>query len=194
MFSSSSNPKLPSVQFPEIFEVALQEYTKKTEKDIKSDPLFAKFQLEDCNSSDAVLKVLEKQALAFEQYREGDRKVQLMRRLKPIVEILSRVSIKGDLKEGIVSIFPPAKAIFTGIGLLLKAAKRVSDDYDALIELFEHFERYLRRLQVFTTIPRALGEILVEIMVELLGVLALTTQQINQGRFSEFALTDSSHL
>lgn len=76
----------------------------------------------------------------------------------------------------------------------LKTAKRVSDDYDALIELFEHFERYLRRLQVFTTIPPALGEILVEIMVELLGVLALTTRQINQRRFSESALTDTSHL
>lgn len=75
----------------------------------------------------------------------------------------------------------------------LKAAKKVSDDYDALIELFEHFERYLRRLQVFTKIPLALGEILVKTMVELLGVLALTTRQIKQGRFSESALTDISH-
>jgi hypothetical protein len=75
----------------------------------------------------------------------------------------------------------------------LKAAKRVSDDYDALIELFEHFERYLRRLQVFTKIPAALREISVKIMVELLGVLALTTRQIKQGRFSESALTDASH-
>jgi hypothetical protein len=75
-----------------------------------------------------------------------------------------------------------------------KAAKRVSDDYDALIELFEHFERYLRRLQVFTTISPALEKILVEIMVELLGVLALTTRQINKGRLSESALIDASHL
>jgi len=100
MPSSSSNAKLPSVQFPEIFETALEEYTKKAEKDIKSDPLFAK--LQDCNSSDAVLKVLEEQALAFKQYRKGDRKVQLMRRLKPIVEIISRLSTEGNLKEGVV--------------------------------------------------------------------------------------------
>jgi hypothetical protein len=75
-----------------------------------------------------------------------------------------------------------------------KAAKKVSDDHDALIKLFEYFERYLRRLQVLTNIAPALGEVLVEIMVELLGVLALTTRHINQGRFSEFALTDTSHL
>lgn len=102
MSSSSSNPNLLSVQFPEIFEVALEEYTKKTERDIKSDPLFAK--LQDCNSSNAVLKVLEEQALAFEQYRKGDRKVQLLRRLKPIVEIFFRLSTKDDVKEGIVSV------------------------------------------------------------------------------------------
>jgi hypothetical protein len=76
----------------------------------------------------------------------------------------------------------------------LKAAKKVREDYDALLELFQRFERYLRRLRVFTNIPPALGEILVEIMVELLGVLSLTTQQIKLGRFSESALTDTSHL
>jgi hypothetical protein len=104
MSSSSSNPKLPSVQFPEIFEAALEEYTKKTEKDIKSDPLFAK--LQDCNSSDAVLKVLEEQGLAFGRYRKGDWKIQLMERLKPIVEILYRFSTRDDLKEGMVSVRP----------------------------------------------------------------------------------------
>ena len=102
MSSSSSNPNLPSVQFPEIFEAALEEYTKKTKKDIKSDPLFAK--LQDCNSSDEVFEVLEEQALAFEQYRKGIWKVQLMGRLKPIVEILYRLSSKDDLKECIVSV------------------------------------------------------------------------------------------
>ena len=72
----------------------------------------------------------------------------------------------------------------------LKAAENVSKDYDALVEIFERSERYLRRLQVFTTINSALEGILVEIMVELLEVFALTTQQINQGRLSESALTD----
>jgi hypothetical protein len=102
MSPSSPNPNLPSVQFPEIFEAALEEYAKKAEKNIKTDPLFAK--LQDCKSSDEVLKILEEHALAFEQYRKGDRKVQLMRRLEPIVKILYRLSTKDDLKEGIVSV------------------------------------------------------------------------------------------
>ena len=69
-----------------------------------------------------------------------------------------------------------------------KAAKGVSTSYDALIDLFECFEQNLSRLKVLTEIPSALGEIMVKIMVELLDVLALATQQIKQGRFSEFML------
>ena len=98
MSSSRSNPNSPSVQFPQIFEVALQDYTKKTEKDIKSDPLFDK--LQECNSSDEVLEVLEEQAFAFEEYRKD----QLMERLMPIVQILFRLATKDNVKEGIVSV------------------------------------------------------------------------------------------
>jgi hypothetical protein len=77
---------------------------------------------------------------------------------------------------------------------MLKAAKGVSTSYDALIELFECFEHYLGRLKVLTEIPGAVGEILVKIMVQLLEVLALATEQIKQGRFSEFVHADASRL
>ena len=61
----------------------------------------------------------------------------------------------------------------------------MSTSYDALIDLFECLENYLGRLRVLTEIPAAMEEILVKIMVELLGVLALATLQIKQGRLSE---------
>ena len=53
------------------------------------------------------------------------------------------------------------------------------------MDLFESLGNYLRRLGIFTEIPPALEGILISIMVELLGVLALATRQIKQGRFSE---------
>ena len=77
---------------------------------------------------------------------------------------------------------------------MLKAAKGVSTSYDALVELFECFGHYLGRLKVLTEIPSAVGRILVKIMVELLDVLALVTQQIKQGRFSEYMLVGPTHL
>lgn len=87
--------------------------------------------------------------------------------------------------------FLPLSAVLTHN---LKAAKGVSNDYDALTELFDWFESYLRRLSVLTEIPSAVGEISVKIMVELLGVLALAMSQIKQGRLSEFVLADTSQL
>ena len=105
-----------------------------------------------------------------------------------------------------------AKAIFAGIGLLLavcnifrpcdwgpntqvyQAAEGVSPSHDALIGLLECFEHFLGHLRTFTMIPFTLGGMfLVKIMAEMLSVLALAMQQITQGRFSEFVLTDKSH-
>jgi hypothetical protein len=77
---------------------------------------------------------------------------------------------------------------------ILKAADKVSDSYNAIIELFQCFEHYLGRLRVLTEIPSAVGEVSVKIMVELLEFLALATQQIKQGRFSEFVLAYTAHL
>ena len=101
--------------------------------------------------------------------------------------------------------FPPAKAIFLGIDVLLavrlsnpvlvhipcdaracQAAGEVSSDYDALIDLFECLGNFLKRLDVYTNIPpsQIMTEIIVKIMVELLSVLVLAKKQIKRGRFS----------
>jgi hypothetical protein len=63
----------------------------------------------------------------------------------------------------------------------------------SIIEFFECFEHFLDHLKVVTKIPSDMGELLAKIMVELLGVLALATQQINRGQFNEFMATDASH-
>jgi hypothetical protein len=70
----------------------------------------------------------------------------------------------------------------------LKAAKGVSTSYDAIIELFGCFEHFLNHLKILTNITSAMGELLAKIMVEMLGVLAQATQQINRGQFSEFVV------
>ena len=58
--------------------------------------------------------------------------------------------------------------------------------YDALVDIFECIENFLRRLRIYTEIPPlpAMTEMVINIMVELLSVLALATKQINRGRFS----------
>ena len=60
------------------------------------------------------------------------------------------------------------------------------ESYDALVDIFECIENFLRRLGIYTDIPLppAMTEMVIKIMVELLSVLALATKQINQGRLS----------
>jgi hypothetical protein len=134
MSSLISRPDISLSQFQDLFDAALWEYNQKTGQDITTDPLTAR--LLCCDTSDAVLGILQEQAHAFNQYRNGDWKVQLMRRLKPTVDILFALSTGGVFGEGIglvrltKSMFalrkfiilqrlPPSKAIFAGVGLLL---------------------------------------------------------------------------
>jgi hypothetical protein len=66
------HPHISLSQFQDLFDAALWEYNQ-TGKDITTDPLTAR--LLCCESSDAVLGILQEQAHAFNQYRNGDRKV-----------------------------------------------------------------------------------------------------------------------
>jgi len=101
---SSSNP-----QFGAIFDAALKAYAQKTGTDLSTHPLSAT--LEACDSPDKVLDVLQEQAHAFNQYRNGEWKVELVRRLKPAVDIILRLSTSGVFGEGI-GLVRPTKSTF----------------------------------------------------------------------------------
>ena len=77
-----------------------------------------------------------------------------------------------------------------------QAASGVTSSYDALLELFECLGKFLKRLEIYMTIPptQLMTEVIVKIMVELLSVFALASKQIKQGRFSKYALTDTSFI
>ena len=102
--------------------------------------------------------------------------------------------------------FQPTKAIFVGIDVLLsvrvtlrpmvllctiyprQAAGGVGESYDALSDLFERVSNFLARFRVYTEKIQpspVMSNIMVEVMIEVLNVLALATKHINQGRFSK---------
>lgn len=68
----------------------------------------------------------------------------------------------------------------------------MGDSYDALVELFESIEHFLKLLDIYTKIPStsALDEIVIKILVELLSTLSLATKELKQGRTSESILTN----
>ena len=62
----------------------------------------------------------------------------------------------------------------------------MNSSYDALVEIFECIENFLKRLEIYTKVPPtpAITDIVVKILIELLSVLALATKSISRGRFS----------
>jgi hypothetical protein len=209
-----------SSNFETLFNAALAKYIKQTGKDLRNHPLA--FMIDSCDSPDSILDIFKKQSEVFDEFRRGDTK--LFNWLRPVVKVLHALSSNEVLSDSaclvspapfpiirsvylntVPQVFPPAKAVFSGIGILLsvgisllistpllvtfgtcQTAKDVKESYDALVDIFECIENFLRRLSIYTEIPPtpAMTEMVIKIMVELISVLALATKQINQGRFS----------
>ncbi|KAI9430051.1 hypothetical protein H4582DRAFT_2087663 [Lactarius indigo] len=146
MSSSTVTPgqeSTSSSDFKSILDGALNEYKKKTGKELLDHPLAT--ELQQCDSVDVILTIFQGQAEAFQQFRDGDQR--LMKWISPVVDVLFTFS--GTLSEGVSLVFPPAKVIFVGIGVLLAAAKYVRTNHDALIELFKRIESCFKRLSKY---------------------------------------------
>ncbi len=105
----------------------------------------------------------------------------------------------------ISQVFPPAKAVFTAVGVLLlvcifsyvcaahrnaitsQAAKNIRASEDALFEVFDRLEAFFRRLEVYTeaALDQRMVDIVAKIMAEVLNILGITTNKIRQGRMSK---------
>ncbi|KAH9033729.1 hypothetical protein EDB83DRAFT_1830797 [Lactarius deliciosus] len=179
--SSPSQTAAPSSIFKSMLDAALAEYQKKTGDDLLAHWLAS--ELQTCESVDGVLNILRDQANAFEQ--SGDQK--LMKWIDPLVHVLYTFS--GALGDGVSLTFPPAKVIFTGIGILLAAAKDVRASHDAIIDLFERIESFFKRLRVYTQISLTteMAEVLVKIVIELLSILSIATKEVKRRRAKIFA-------
>lgn len=169
-----------------LFETALREYETQAGTNLLDNQLTIK--LQSCDSADDINAVLQEQAQGFLKFRGDDGK--LIKWLKRTVHVLHTLSTSSVLSEGVGLPFPPAKAIFAGIGILLAAIKDVSASYDALVDIFESAGNFLARLSIYTKVPpsTALTEIIVKILVELLSTLSIATQQVKQGRLKKFGM------
>ena len=135
-----TNQTVPS-KFQSTFRNALREYKRRTGEDILLHPLAPR--LRSCNSPDAILFVLQEQARAVDQSRNGDEKLSMW--LGPTVEALYALSsslegvglvIIGACSFSTCSlsvafqVSSPAKIIFVGINVLLSV--RIFLDFRSL--------------------------------------------------------------
>ena len=109
---------------------ALVDYTKITGIDLSKNPFAAT--IKRANSPEAILELLQEREKAFKEYRDNERR--LINCLSPAVKVIQAFS--GILGEAVTLVshkydlvtllnrlrqvpFPPAKALFVGIDVLL---------------------------------------------------------------------------
>jgi hypothetical protein len=135
--TSGQTSTTPSSDFKSIINTglsrALSQYKNKTGKPLLDHPLAA--ELQRCDSVDAIKAILQVQAEAFQQFRDGDKR--LMKWINPVVDVLSafsntiggaasivrpqntdRVNLTRILTLNLQG-FHPAGPIFSAIGVLL---------------------------------------------------------------------------
>ena len=83
-------------RFQVLFEAALQQYEKQTEIPLAKHPLAE--QLQNCNSVDSVIAVLQEQVQAFNEFRGTDK---IMKSLRGVVSVLSALSTVAELSDSI---------------------------------------------------------------------------------------------
>ena len=75
---------------------------------------------------------------------------------------------------------------------VIQAAKSMISSREALVNVLESIGQFVGRLKIYTEIPlsSAMVEIVVQIMVELISVLALETKEFTRRRLGASVLTD----
>ncbi|KAH9173916.1 hypothetical protein EDB89DRAFT_1904867 [Lactarius sanguifluus] len=171
-----------SSRFQDIFNAALKSYQKQTNRDLIAHPLAS--QLQSCDSTSAILAVLQDQVREFDQARSDDER--LSKWLIPTVNVLYAFS--AAVSEGVGLVFSPAKVIFAGIGVFLLVAKDVAASKDALAELFERIGFFFNRLETYTEVTptAAMTNIITKIMVEVLTIFGIATKELRRGSAKKF--------
>ena len=77
-----------SSRFQAIFQAAIKSYQKQTKKDLIAHPLAS--QLQDCDSTNAILAILQDQIREFDKSHSGDER--LTKWLGPTVNVLNAFS------------------------------------------------------------------------------------------------------
>ncbi|KAI9456142.1 hypothetical protein BJY52DRAFT_1383727 [Lactarius psammicola] len=167
----SSDPSSES-NLQSLFETALKEYEKQAGKTCLTIP-----SLSSCKAAILWMKLM----LSSKSKHRRSTNFET-------IHLLHGLSTSSALSEGVglawgffltlsMQPFPPARAIFAEIGILLTAIKDVRASYDALVDhrvdrKLPEMPRYLYQIPP----TMAMTEIIVKILIELLSTLALATR------------------
>ncbi|KIK50122.1 hypothetical protein GYMLUDRAFT_493533 [Collybiopsis luxurians FD-317 M1] len=121
----------PPSSFEDLWAKALADYKEQTGREIDQAQMA---QFPDRPSVDDVVRILETQTKDLKTFRKRGEKIRAV--LKPVVRIVQVLNDTAAEAANAASV-PGGKAVFVAFGLLLTAAKGVTEVYDALEELKE---------------------------------------------------------
>ncbi|KAJ7513197.1 P-loop containing nucleoside triphosphate hydrolase protein [Mycena galericulata] len=160
----------PDDQFLELWEDAKRQYEKDTKITLAWDVLTT------CRTPDALLAKLDNQLGRFEAYRSKQKELQKW--LNPMVHLIASLCDTAGAVAGVAVAY--SKVAFVAFGVMVKAAKNVSESYDGIISLCELQLSFLDRLRVYGMSAHL--PIVIQILIHLLSVFALVTKAIKDGR------------
>jgi hypothetical protein len=90
---------------------------------------------------------------------------------------------RPSLSECLLSVLSPGHCDVH----IFQAVEAATASQGVLVDLFQHIENFLRRLEIYTEVPlsTALTDIIVKVMAEVLSILAIATREIERGKTSE---------
>ncbi|KAF8263992.1 hypothetical protein EI94DRAFT_1832014 [Lactarius quietus] len=167
-------------RFQAIFEAAIKDYQKQTKKGLLDHPLAS--QLQSCNSTTAIISILQDQVREFDKSHSGDER--LTKWLGPTVNVINAFS--ATISGGVSLVFSPASVIFTGIGVF--AAQGVAASRDVLAELFDRIGYFFTRLESYTEVAPTTGmtDIITQILVEVLRIFGIATKELKRGSATKY--------
>jgi hypothetical protein len=203
--------------FASIFNAALEKYKRKTKQDLAKHPLLPRLQSCDSpeailtvlrdqtpglNQSDDGLTTWVAPTVnvlySFSTTLGGF--VRLVNiRIFPYHIVQSNIYLSGN-PTGEYNLYRdwhsspgPCVSRFpctTYFDIVTQAAKNAHASRDKLVDILNCIERYFQRLEIYTAITptTAMTDIIVDIMAEVLTILAMATKEVKRGRLSESML------
>lgn len=158
-----------------LWRTACEDYAKETGITI-SDGEFPKL-----SGPEELSRQLDVEEAHFKDFRMKKRPL-----LHTMQLILAPFENWGDLiGDAVAAAFPPASSIMGAMLLLIRSARKVSDSFDTISDLFQKLSYFALRLVTYKGVPLSKGiqVIVVKVLVNFLRVCAVSQKLLKAGSF-----------
>ncbi|KAH9983257.1 hypothetical protein BJV77DRAFT_1073001 [Russula vinacea] len=184
-----------SSNFQLIINAALKLYRERTKNDIFVHPLATQLQI--CDDVRSFVAVLQEQVQRLDHSRNDHERWKIPKKwrgttLNVLLAIAGTLGVVGLLVFLIFiwRIIFPVDAIIVAIWALLSAANDAGESRNILEDAFERIECFVKRLEIYTEVPLTteMMDMIVQIMVEVLVILEIATNEIEQGQMKRIVM------